>query len=213
MSPWVVLPIKDPDRAKARLAPALAPEARRAAALALAERSLAVLAAGPALPVVVVTTGPVIADLAARHGFAALEESGASHSAAARQGAAWAAERGADLVLALAADLPLLSPNDVRTLLRRAGPDRAVIAPDRLGLGTNAVAAPPGFPFTFGAPSFTRHVALAQAAGLVVVILRSPGLAVDLDSPWDMDLLGRPLHGRAEGLQSGGRSSSATAGG
>ncbi len=94
------------------------------------------------------------------------------------------------MVLALAADLPLLAPADVHALLRRAGPDRAVIAPDRLGLGTNAVAAPPGFPFTFGAPSFARHVALARAAGLTVIPLRTPGLAVDLDGPWDMDLLG-----------------------
>jgi 2-phospho-L-lactate/phosphoenolpyruvate guanylyltransferase len=205
MTPWIVLPIKDPARAKSRLAPAVPAADRRAAALTLAERTLSVLAATGEVAVVVVTRGAPIARLAARFGFPVIVEAGDTHSAAARQGAAWAATQGADVVVALAADLPLLAPADVRAILRRAGPDRAVIAPDRLGLGTNAVAAPPTFPFTFGAPSFARHVSLARAADLAVVVLRTPGLAVDLDTPWDMDLLGRSWHGGRAELKSQGR--------
>jgi len=189
VTPWIVVPIKDPLGAKARLAPALDPEARRQLATRLAERTLAVLAAVAAVPVVVVTRGLVVPAMARAHGFAALEETGDSHSAAARQGARWAADHGADVVAALSADLPLLAVADVQALLAAAGPGTAVLAPDRRGSGTNAVVAPPGFPFAFGAPSLARHMALARAAGLAVVIVHRPGLASDLDTPADLDLL------------------------
>jgi 2-phospho-L-lactate guanylyltransferase len=188
VTPWLVVPIKGPSAAKSRLTPAVDSATRRQAAEYLAARTLGLLATGP-WPVVVVTGSPDVAALAATHGCRVLPEAGASHSAAARQGAAWAGGRGADLVLALAADLPLLTVDDVRSLARRAAPGTVVLAPDRLGLGTNAVAAPPDFPFTFGAPSLARHAAVAGTRGLAVTILRVPGLAVDLDTPWDMDLL------------------------
>jgi 2-phospho-L-lactate guanylyltransferase len=50
---------------------------------------------------------------------------------------AWAARQGAAGLLVISGDLPLLSPSDVRALVRRDAP--VVIAPDRHGLGTNAL--------------------------------------------------------------------------
>lgn len=188
MNLWVVLPIKDPAAAKSRLGPRVPPALRRAVAEELTRRTLRVLVQPPVLPIVVVTRAAWVAESATAQGCSVLPEAGGSHSAAARQGARWAEGQGADAVLALAADLPLLTPADIHTLARRAAAHSAVIAPDRLGLGTNAILAPPSFPFSFGAPSFQHHVTLATAAGLTVQILRTPGLGVDLDSAWDLDL-------------------------
>jgi 2-phospho-L-lactate guanylyltransferase len=186
---WLVLPIKAPEAAKTRLGPRLHGAGRDEVARRLATRTLATLARWGRLPVVVVTRDPWVAELAATTALQVLTEGGDGHSAAARQGARHAAASGAELVLSLAADLPLLRCADLDALLRRAAAGRAVIAPDRLGLGTNAVLAPADFPFTFGAPSFDRHRRLAESAGLDPIVLRTPGLAVDLDSPWDLDLL------------------------
>jgi 2-phospho-L-lactate guanylyltransferase len=189
VSIWVVLPIKDPAAAKSRLGPRIPAPLRQAVAEQLARRTLALLAGMPDLPVVVVTTAHWVMETAAAAGCIVLPETGRSHSAAARQGAHFAQAHGVQFVLSLAADLPLLSSSDIHALIRRAVPHTAILAPDRLGLGTNAVLAPPTFPFSFGAPSLERHIALAQAADLTVQLLRTPGLGVDLDSAWDLDLV------------------------
>ena len=63
-----------------------------------------------------------------------------------------------------------------------------VIAPDRLGTGTNGLAlSPPGIiGFRFGAGSFAAHRAEAQAAGVEPAVVVRPGLAFDLDTPEDL---------------------------
>ncbi len=87
------------------------------------------------------------------------------------------------------ADLPLVTPDDIRSLA--AALDRAplVIAPDRVRRGTNALAlSPPDkIPTCFGSEvSFRRHVARARRQDVPFVIHRSDGIAFDLDSPDDL---------------------------
>ena len=70
------------------------------------------------------------------------------------------------------------------------------LAPDRAGLGTNALlTTPPSHaPLAFGVGSFARHQALARRAGVEPLIFHSPGLAFDVDTLPDLDEL------RASGL-------------
>jgi 2-phospho-L-lactate/phosphoenolpyruvate guanylyltransferase len=81
--------------------------------------------------------------------------------------------------LMIHADLPLLSPNDLNVLLNCARKNEVGLAPDRLGIGTNAIAdfaAPPFVP-CFGDDSFRKHQDLFPRHKVV----STTGLAIDID--------------------------------
>ena len=88
-------------------------------------------------------------------------------------------------LLVIHADLPLLALEDIAALLTEAESGCA-IAPDREGGGTNAIALrdPTGFEFAFGPRSFARHLA---AGGVGARVVRRTGLAMDIDTPDDLD--------------------------
>lgn len=99
-------------------------------------------------------------------------------------------------VLVLPADLPLLDPEDVRAMiaLSRPGPC-VVIAPDRRNEGTNALLLTPPdvIAFDYGVGSFNRHCERARIAGAHLEIFEADSLALDLDLPEDLDLIGATL--------------------
>lgn len=86
-------------------------------------------------------------------------------------------------LLVLHADLPLLTPADVQTLLDVAADAGRAIAPDRHGSGTNALALHDLRPlrFRFGPESFSLH----RDQGPSAIVVRQ-GLALDIDSPADL---------------------------
>src|SRR3981081_4558282 len=119
MSAWVVVLIKDFDSAKQRLQPALGPKERRA--LAQRNAQLAVQAAAAGDRVLVVAGDDEVADLAKRWGAEVLLEPGQEgQNVAAARGIARAVEGGADAVLLLSSDLPLVTVHSVREVLQRA---------------------------------------------------------------------------------------------
>ena len=82
--------------------------------------------------------------------------------------------------LVLMADLPLLKPDDLRALPT----ERLALAPDRRGVGVNAVMLPdPGaLPVLLGGgASLDRHLGAAPGA----TVVHRPGLAFDLDEVQD----------------------------
>jgi 2-phospho-L-lactate guanylyltransferase len=156
----------------------------------LLERALsAVIAAAPAGAVVVASDPPAV-EVAKRWGLETLPDGGAGPNVALSAAARVLADRGAAFLAVVAADLPLVDAAAVHGLLRKARRDRLAIAPDRLGVGTNALAyAAADFPLCFGPGSFARHSAAARALGWEVAVFHTPGLAVDLDSGDDLDLV------------------------
>jgi 2-phospho-L-lactate/phosphoenolpyruvate guanylyltransferase len=87
-------------------------------------------------------------------------------------------------LLVIHGDLPLLEAEDVSALLAAARGAGVVLAADRHGLGTNAVALRPDadFVFAFGEHSLARHASTPGAVTLV-----RTGLGWDVDSPADLD--------------------------
>jgi 2-phospho-L-lactate guanylyltransferase len=95
-------------------------------------------------------------------------------------------------VLILPADLPLVTREDIHTLLDRAAkPPVVVIAPDRHGRGTNALLISPTglIEYDFGENSFQRHSELARKAGARLEIVELPSLGLDLDIPEDFEIV------------------------
>lgn len=102
-----------------------------------------------------------------------------------------AASAGAEAVtgswMILHADLPAIDASDIRVAASLTE-DGYVLSPSHDG-GTPLIGGTGnGFPFRYGPDSFRRH--LAAVNGDATILVR-PGLALDLDRPWDLEALSR----------------------
>ncbi len=197
VSTWVVVLVKDFGSAKQRLEPALDPGERMVLARANAARAIRAAAAGER--VLVVAGSEEVATLAAELGAEALVESRQEgQNVAAQRGIGRAVEGGADAVLLLSSDLPLVTKQAVRRLLDAAGrlEPPAVMAVPAVGRGgTNALYLdPPGaIGLHFGADSLAGFRREAQSEGVRFVVHRSAEMALDLDEPADLARLRRAV--------------------
>ena len=186
----IVVPAKALPRGKSRLAPVLEEAERRALSLGFLDRVLrACLAARGVAPgcVQTVSDGADALERARALGAAALAQSGSGLNRALDQARRAAREDGVPMLLVLSGDLPFVLASDVERLAAAAGAGVAVVAPDRAGRGTNALALPTmaDFRFRFGRDSAAAHAAEARRAGLRPATLSTPGLAFDVDTPRD----------------------------
>jgi len=190
--PWVIVLVKDFDTAKQRLGPALEPAARRQLAIANAERAI-LAAAGVGHPLVVAGSQEAAA-LGRRLGAEVLlEAEPRGQNPAAAAGIAHALGLGAEAVLVLSSDLPLVTETSLRRVLDAAGAEGPVaVAAAATGRGgTNALflRPPDGLGLHFGDRSLPKFEADAAARGLEFKVVEDPALALDLDEPADLAAL------------------------
>ena len=187
---WVVVLIKDFDSAKQRLRPALGAKSRRALARNNARQAVHAAAAGD--HVLVVAGGEEVAEMAAAWGAdVLLEPREEGQNVAARRGIDRAVQGGAEAVLLLSSDLPLVTEAAVRDLLQAAArlTSPVVVAAPATGRGgTNALyLRPPGaIGLHFGDESLAQFRADAEQHGVRFVVFQSDALALDLDEPADL---------------------------
>ncbi len=203
-----VVPIKDTNDAKRRLAGVLGAPRRRELALAMFEDVLATLSRVRELAgIVVITADPAATAIARRYG-ARVSRQGAhdGHSGAVVAAARRLASQG---MLTVPGDIPLVEADDIRKLVavhRDAsclGARAFIIAPARDERGSNAVLCSPAtaVPLRFGADSFWPHLAAARHCGIEPTVLHLPRIALDIDTPDDLALfLATPSHTRARAL-------------
>jgi 2-phospho-L-lactate/phosphoenolpyruvate guanylyltransferase len=173
---------------KSRLAGALSASRRELLAAAMLAQTLAAaLEADSIRSTTVVGGDETVRQLSEASGARWRPEAGTDLNGSLRAVIASAAE--GTRVLYLPADLPLLTPDDLEALL--AAGDEVVLAPDRWMVGTNAMLVPAGVGFepALGQGSLSLHVAEAQRLGLTPTTVETPGLAFDVDTPDDLDLL------------------------
>ncbi len=181
-----IIPVKSLREGKGRLSTVLGAAERNALNIELLDHMLSVTAAFPgASRTIVVSPDQDVLDRAEAAGAQSLLDTAGDLNAALDRAACHAADDGADGILIVPVDLPQSRPGD---LLALASCGHGVaIAPDRRGIGTNAlyVAPPDALPFRFGDNSFLAHLAVARDAGLSAEILTLPNLAFDIDTPDD----------------------------
>lgn len=97
-------------------------------------------------------------------------------------------QQGATRVVILPADLPWVTPTDLDELVHAGEQAGLAIAPDRRELGTNGLCLtlPSTFQTRFGNNSFALHRAEAARLGQAPAIVRTHGLAFDIDEPEDL---------------------------
>jgi 2-phospho-L-lactate guanylyltransferase len=194
MTLWAIVPVKPLRRGKSRLAGTLNEDERTELNRALLQHSLETLSGVSGVDeVLVVSRDPNALAIARNHGARTVQEDGTPHLNTALKRATVVAQVYASRgVLILPADLPLVTREDIQTLLDRAvKPPVVVIAPDRHGKGTNAlVIAPAGtIEYDFGEHSFQRHCERARQAGARLEVVDLPSLGLDLDLPEDFELV------------------------
>jgi 2-phospho-L-lactate/phosphoenolpyruvate guanylyltransferase len=192
-----VLPVKRFGAAKQRLAAGIDDERRAALVEAMLADVLEALGAARSIErTIVVTDEPAAAASAMRSGAEVVPDTAdAGHVEAALAGIARAEEQGAECVVLLPGDCPLLEPRELDRLLTGLPSSYVGIVPDRHGTGTNALALTPPRAIrpAFGEGSCARHVALARDAGVPYGVEELPSLALDLDTPADVVALTRAL--------------------
>ena len=181
-----IVPMKPLAHAKARLAPVLSPDERRALSLAMLRD--VVRAAGALDAVWVLNSDDDAATVARDEGAEPRPDPAPGEGLnASLDKATWmATEEGARGVLVLSADCPAARREDVTAV---AIGDGVVMAPDRYGTGTNALwRSPPGAIITsFGGNSRRSHTALAHVHHVPFAVLPLPRLAMDVDRPADLE--------------------------
>lgn len=188
----VLIPVKSPDAAKTRLSSLLGCEERALLQRAMLEDMICELR-HTRLVSAVTLYGPAkgTAVLARRHGISSLPQpplvNGLNEAVA--DGTRTLAANGADLILVLPGDLPLIASGDVDSAIDMAmQSDKRVVVPDRWRRGTNGLAfAANRLPdFRFGVDSFPAHLSQDDMQPMFL-----PSLAVDIDTPDDLRLPAR----------------------
>jgi 2-phospho-L-lactate guanylyltransferase len=189
----ILIPVKNLANAKQRLAPALEQEERTALATAMLKDVFEAVASWARRPQVTVVTGDAEArSLARQCGFELLDDPEEAGESEAVERATHALEaQGAKSLLVIPGDIPLVAAAELEAIYAAAPPAGAVLVPSRDGRGTNAALRQPAslFPLRFGNDSFLPHRATATAAGLPLVVLSLPGIALDVDTPQDLAAL------------------------
>lgn len=189
MKLWLLVPVKPFAEGKSRLASSMNPTERAALSRYLLHKVLETALATRLLAgVVVVSRDPQVRTAARSRGADILAEEGNSLNTALRQARQHALDQGADAILVLPTDLPLITAGDIHTLWELGNRGRGVVvAPSRDG-GTNALLLRPPdlMDFAFGPASCRRHREQAEAAGYPFHLFCSSTLALDLDSPEDL---------------------------
>lgn len=198
-----VMPLRDGHSGKSRLAAQLTPQERSKVVAVLAQHVVSTLLRVDVNRVLVVTNDPdfarfalppdprvdVIPQPAKRPGL----------NAAVTLAHELAVTQGAERLLVVHADLPLLVPEDINALLDRGAP--LILAPDRAGTGTNALILDTdilGFRFRFGPGSCSAHLKEAADLRLQTAVVQRPGTSTDLDTAADWAALPETVRARLQ---------------
>lgn len=201
----ILVPIKNTLTAKQRLASVLDQPSRTRLAQAMLHDVLSTLYAWKNRPGVgIVTSDPYATELATSYEFEVIPDpENPGETGAIEMATRLCVERGEDSTLVIPADIPLIQVWELEEILKNAPSEGTVLVPAADARGTNAAfRRPPNlFPLRFGNDSFKPHHAAAQATGKACIVLRLPGIAVDVDNPEDLhQLISLPGDSRAQRL-------------
>jgi 2-phospho-L-lactate/phosphoenolpyruvate guanylyltransferase len=192
-----ILVVKSFSQAKQRLRYELSDADRRALVDAMFSDVLVALRRVSEFEGIIVVSGDRVAQrIAQGYGATVVEDDERGHNSAATDGVRVALGGGIERALLVPGDCPLLDPNELKALLAHPTGERsALIVPDRHGTGTNALLLTPPDVLapSFGPGSCQRHTSDAGMAGVPVELVAVPSLALDIDTPDDLDALERQL--------------------
>jgi 2-phospho-L-lactate guanylyltransferase len=189
----ILVPVKNLAHAKQRLAAILNQAARTKLAQAMLFDVLETLGTWANRPEVgIVSSDPFAIDLARRFNFLVIpDQANRGETDAIEMATTFCESRGDDSTLVIPGDIPLIQARELEEIFQAAPPEGSVLVPAADGRGTNAAWRRPAglFPLRFGNDSFKPHLAAACVTRKPCVVLRLPGIALDVDNPAELRLL------------------------
>ena len=194
MTLWAIVPVKPLNRGKSRLAGVLSKDERTDLNRRLLAHTLQILTSIPEIErVLVISRDPSALALSRDFQARTVQEDGATDLNTALERATIVVKKShVQSVLIVPSDLPLLTIDDVGTVVRQGlEPPVVVAAPDRHLAGTNLLLINPlgAIHYQFGPNSFQCHCESAQQAGARLAIVNRTSIAIDLDTPEDLALI------------------------
>jgi 2-phospho-L-lactate guanylyltransferase len=188
---WAAVPVKAFNGAKQRTGLVVTPAQRELLAATMLEDVLDALAGATRLAGILVNTiDPAAADLAARYGARVVTEGALDgHTGAVNGMARVLAAKGRGAMLTVPGDIPRLTSAEIDAVVSSCGDVPSfTIVPAHDELGSNAVLCAPPFsvPLRFGDDSYFPHLMAARAHGIEPMIVRLPGIGLDIDHPADL---------------------------
>jgi 2-phospho-L-lactate/phosphoenolpyruvate guanylyltransferase len=188
---WAIVPVKELDGAKQRLAPLLSPAQRRALIEVMMGEVLEAVAGARSLAgFLVVTLDPRATALASRLGARVVTDGARDgHTGSVTAGLKLLAGEGRGGMITLPGDIPAATSAEIDAVVaaHRAAPS-FTISPAHDDLGSNAVicSPPDSVPLRFGENSYFPHLEAARRCGIEPTVIRQPGIAMDIDHPVDL---------------------------
>ena len=195
-----LIPVKSLTEAKSRLATHMTQEQRSRLVLTMLYHVLRTLQESDLLEhISVVSPDERVRTSVQAWGAQPLVEEQPGHNPALYAAAARELTSGATALLTISADLPLLRPQDIRSMIEASQCHDVVLAPSQDGTGTNAILVRPplALPYVFGTHSLQRYLEEAKQRHLSTTLYKSPGTAFDIDTIADVTTL-RNYRGRDE---------------
>jgi len=192
MAVYAVVPVKHLATSKRRLSPILTPKDRGKLTLVMLEDVLSAIKASTAQKILVVGSDIAVRELANTFGAIYTNEETTGLNTAVTDSIDWCMRKGADSVLVLPADIPMISPEDINTIIKLGNYSEStvVLSPSNNG-GTNALfQKPPQLILArFGPKSFDKHIKQARDKGIPLKLHYSSSVAFDIDSEQDVKRL------------------------
>jgi 2-phospho-L-lactate guanylyltransferase len=189
----ILIPVKNLDNAKQRLASILDQQTRTKLAHAMLSDVLeAVSNCSSHSEVSLVTSDAFATELARKFNFQVIADtSNRSETDAIEMATRFCEQNGVQSTLVIPADIPLIQSSELDQILRVAPDQGSVLVPAADGRGTNAILRNPAglFPLRFGNDSFKPHLEAARATNKPCTVLHLPGIGLDIDNPSDLQEL------------------------
>ncbi len=187
MLKFAVVPVKNLLESKSRLSSILNGERRRGLTLAMLGDVLSALKSSEVDQTIVISCDKTVHKFAEGFGIKSLQEAEAGLNQAVRQAIEWCVRKNAGAVLILPTDTPLITPDDIDTIIELGEDKTIVISPSQDG-GTNALLLRTSnlIQPCFGQNSFKKHIWYALGLGVQPKIYRSKRL-LDIDSEEDIE--------------------------
>ncbi len=190
---FALIPVKDLSRAKERLSSILSQPERTALAYAMLEDVLRAMKGSSFLDrIFVVTLDENAIELAKSMDVEIIREiKQEGESASVDYASKICKNMGAQSVLVIPGDAPLITYEDVDFILEKEKPYTSVIlVPARDEMGTNAILRKPPdvIPSRFGYDSFKKHINELRKKNIPYEVYNLPRIALDIDEPTDLVL-------------------------
>lgn len=194
MSLWTIVPVKPFRQGKSRLSGVLSEDERYMLNSTLFGNTLRSLSGVKGIEqILVVSRDSSVLSMSREFGARTIQEEGPSNlNNALTLATSFAVMSGAQKILVIPTDLPLLNSSVIEEIIAKGGKLRQmVISPDRKKDGTNALMVSPAdaIEYQYGAGSYQKHLAQANKKGLQIEVYQSKVLELDLDFPEDLDIL------------------------